>query len=741
MNMLFTGIFNYPLSVLKNISLQITLAPVIPVKAGIQELAEANQKVVCQAAGPSCVGRLIAALLLLFCASLTFAQSPGSLFTYVTEGAVHLRWNAPVQRSYTGFYVERQAVGGTWQRLNQKAVTQVRDVAEIRRLLGYNAEAFLTFFDPKLKTIDAAQFNKVMGDEIARNLIQLFSVKIPQFGEVLGEIYRDRDVQSGTAFNYRIIGEIDGQTLTWAQTKAPVTHGQPDRIPVPQELQGEGIDSTALLTWAHNAEFSRSGELVGYRVYRAVDPSGPFELESIDTVIPTKIDGKLPSYLYANDYLINGTPYWFKITGVNVLGFESAFSETIKVIPKDEVPPKPPTGFKGRLQVESSLLQWKPNLEPDLEGYRLYRSVDASGPYEIVWPKEEEPLTPMISHVDKDVPEGSTFWYQVTAVDFSGNESRPSDAIQIFREDVTPPAQVQEVKAVAVGEGKDKGVHLSWAANNEKDLQGYLVERTTRVEGKGEDAKVTTDFYVETSNPLQETRYIDPVPEDSESRYAYRIVAVDQVWNRSEPSETVIAQMPDIVPPTRPALAYVRLEKDKVHIGWSPNVEEDLAGYQLSRALKEGDFSNVNQELIGPSQANYFDRPKESNRVYRYRLTALDETGNVSEPSKILSVKVLDLVGPDAPAIDRIEVEDNGLALFWTSKERKDIETLILYRTQGKGSKEKIISYLAPDTEEFLDTEVENEQSYTYFLRATDERRNLGEQGKSGTGLFKVEGD
>jgi hypothetical protein len=83
----------------------------------------------------------------------------------------------------------------------------------------------------------------------------------------------------------------------------------------------------------------------------------------------------------------------------------------------DEVPPAIPSGLvsvTGDGQVD---LVWNPCLEPDFAEYRVYWSSTATGPYE-----------PMAStraprYTDYDVDNGVTYFYAVTAVDHTGNES------------------------------------------------------------------------------------------------------------------------------------------------------------------------------------------------------------------------------------------------------------------------------------------------------------------------------
>jgi len=673
----------------------------------------------------------IALLALLVLPAVAWGQ--GSLFTHSTTGAVHLRWNAPLGEPYQGFHVERQLGGGAWERLTEAPVTPIYDVALIEALLGADAQSFLTFFETGSARISPAEFDRVTGDPFARGMIQLFSVKFPNMGEVLGEIYRDRNLEPGAKARYRVLILRSGGESVWAQSARDVIQGSADEVPVPEELAGEGAEQSARLTWQHDAALSSSGSLVSYNVYRAEAPSGPYHVASIDPVIPTKVNGAYPEFLHIDRYLENGVPYWFRITGLNVLGFESAPSEVIKVIPKDGTPPPPPENFRARLHGEGVMLRWDPVSVPDLEGYRVYRADDPDGPYEPIWPVGEEPVIPRISTIDDGVPEGAVFYYGVVAVDTSQNESRLSDRVQLFREDLTPPAQVQNLRAQAVDTGDTPGVHLTWDANGESDLRGYLVERTTRVSDGEEGVEVDDRFFAENNVPLTEPGYIDPVPVDSPSRYAYRLVAVDQAWNRSEPSEIVIARMPDKLPPSRPFMRHVRMAKGKVEVAWQANVDDDLAGYRVHRSVDDQNFTALFKEPV--TGLEHFDEDGELQQVYHYRVTALDVTGNESEPSQSLSVKFRDDQAPDAPAVTQVEVVDAGLRVTW-GPVAQDVTGITLYRAQGQGG-ERVRSYLGADAREFIDTEVEDGVQYRYLLRVSDAQENLSEPGVAKSAVFE----
>jgi fibronectin type 3 domain-containing protein len=72
-------------------------------------------------------------------------------------------------------------------------------------------------------------------------------------------------------------------------------------------------------------------------------------------------------------------------------------------------------------------LSWSINVEPDLAGYRVYRAEQEGVRGALLTPE----LLPSPAYRDNSVQSGHRYWYTVTAVDRSGNESAPSLAVEI----------------------------------------------------------------------------------------------------------------------------------------------------------------------------------------------------------------------------------------------------------------------------------------------------------------------
>jgi hypothetical protein len=112
---------------------------------------------------------------------------------------------------------------------------------------------------------------------------------------------------------------------------------------------------------------------------------------------------------------------------------ESSDSPLAIVTPKDTFPPAAPQGIVAAIQPGATLgsvaveLSWSINVEPDLAGYRVYRGEQEGARGALLTPE----LLPSPAYRDNSVQSGQRYWYTVTAVDRSGNESASSLAAAV----------------------------------------------------------------------------------------------------------------------------------------------------------------------------------------------------------------------------------------------------------------------------------------------------------------------
>jgi hypothetical protein len=96
----------------------------------------------------------------------------------------------------------------------------------------------------------------------------------------------------------------------------------------------------------------------------------------------------------------------------------------------------------------------------------------------------------------------------------------------------------------------------------------------------------------------------------------------------------VIDRFPPGVP--QGLVAVAAAQEKSIDLSWEPDTEADLAGYIVYRAAASEAGASDWVRVSGPqplAAAAYRDLTVEAGRAYRYRVTAIDETGHESAPS------------------------------------------------------------------------------------------------------------
>jgi hypothetical protein len=178
-----------------------------------------------------------------------------------------------------------------------------------------------------------------------------------------------------------------------------------------------------------------------YRVYRGeIDPasadSATKDLSQAKWKTTLTLLASAPTDSYRDTAFDFGRTYLYAVRTVIPAGagtVESADSDPAIVTPRDIYPPAVPQGLvaaavrpdpNGPSEVD---LSWSINIETDLAGYRVYRSEQQGTPGQLI--TSDLLLSP--AYRDTSVQPGHLYWYSVTAVDRSGNESAPSAPVDV----------------------------------------------------------------------------------------------------------------------------------------------------------------------------------------------------------------------------------------------------------------------------------------------------------------------
>jgi hypothetical protein len=191
-------------------------------------------------------------------------------------------------------------------------------------------------------------------------------------------------------------------------------------LDIPHGVVAVGVDSYVDLTWAPVKTWIDGKPATGfieYNVYRGTD-KGRYDVTPLNKE-------PLKDTAYKDSAVVNNHTYYYIVRSVaNPVApwNESPDSAETSATPRKLTPPHVPTGLTVVPGVNRVFLTWNENKEADLAGYYVYRSTGVSKKYKRLTDK----IIDRTAFSDDTVESNVTYYYFVTAVDQSGNESAPS---------------------------------------------------------------------------------------------------------------------------------------------------------------------------------------------------------------------------------------------------------------------------------------------------------------------------
>lgn len=206
---------------------------------------------------------------------------------------------------------------------------------------------------------------------------------------------------------------------------------QPPVLASSPEVREDAI----VLRWeapAANVDDTRPANILGYNVYRSA--------RAQDAPAQTPLNQRpVNTTSFADQTFSFGEEYVYVVRAVS-LGtggepVESLNSNAVGASPLDTFPPAAPGGLTVAASPAPLRISifFAANQERDVAGYNLYRSTDSSQPLGS-WTKLNRNLLDRTTFQDEAVQSGQRYFYYVTAVDASGNVSKPSE----IQSDIVP---------------------------------------------------------------------------------------------------------------------------------------------------------------------------------------------------------------------------------------------------------------------------------------------------------------
>ena len=405
---------------------------------------------------------------------------------------------------------------------------------------------------------------------------------------------------------------------------------------------------------------------------------------------------------YLDSLAENYKTYWYKVEGFDYFGGISTTKQIVSGQGYDVIRMSPIVEYADQTEDNHAHIKWymPEEMEKLVDNYRITRSENDQGPYEIV-----------IDSIDKatkeiKIPLGTTQnHFRVEAVPYRG---KPVGSIPVFimGQDTIPPAVPEILSATIDSLGI---IELKWKSNTENDLWGYRIFKSNFDE---------QEYALMNSEIKKDTIYRDTVDINFNiENVFYKIYATDIRDNKSDFTAPVKLERPDIFAPGMAGIGKLEQKNDSIFISWKASASKDVVHHHIFRRAINLENSWT---LIGILENDkigtpFVDTGLDFGVPYAYTIIAYDDAGLKSDaatPKKITLHKPREVFDPNINVSYAYDEKNNEIKLSWDMREKDRIEHIIVYRgtTQNKLGKYKVL-----DAEEVMLTEMASSDEKLYY--------------------------
>ncbi len=390
-----------------------------------------------------------------------------------------------------------------------------------------------------------------------------------EVAQMAGLAYVDMEAYPNEKYLYKITSMVPKDVLEIQEGGVFVGLQDYEELPRPMDLAVIFFDGKSMLSWnyaIHNQIYN------SYFIERSMDGVRFERLNDLPLTTLNNSEKTDPLRMFYTDSITNGKTYYYRIRGKTPFGEVSPVSEVVLGSGEKQLAYVPHITSKYYEDDKTVLLEWEFMEEGNdlITGFELNRSDNVDGPYKVVV-KNIPPETRKVRY-DSLMP---TNYMTITALGKNGS-SRTSFPALVQPVDSVPPHKPKGFHGLVDSLGV---VTLSWEANTDEDILGY---RIFKGHNKNEEYSQIT------VSPHQAIIYYDSVSvKNLNSKVYYQLIAVDQRFNMSEPSEVLEIKKPDFIKPTQPVFKSYEIKEGKVHLTWANSSSEDVVKHQIYRREKD----------------------------------------------------------------------------------------------------------------------------------------------------------
>ena len=420
------------------------------------------------------------------------------------------------------------------------------------------------------RSIDGKSFKKITKDIV---------VPFQSDGKLIG--YYSDSIAKPDTYYYRVVGLTPFGVYGPSSDTIKVV--LKSAVESPFNLVLSVNSEKVIVTWSIN----ETKNISHYIVKRSNTPNGEFSIVG-------QVKGSAPTIWEDQKPLTSG---YYKVIAVSKSGSEGeSLSSFIQL--NDSTPPHEPIGLEGKCSnLGIATIQWKPNEEIDLLGYKVYKSNSKNG----TLVEATHNLLPKNIFIDSlDINNlNDTIYYKVVAVDRRYNASSFSSYIAIAKPDRIKPVSPVLLSA----QNSSRSVVLKWENSSSVDVANVLILK-----------RISSDTIVVGKVQSNVSTFIDTTVNSLGSTF-YLLRAVDKSGNISNFSNEVRVSNTNASNSNKLKLScnvQTRAEKIIVVLSWDSTENSIVRVYRSEgssfKLLKRGQFNQtfVDEEVRQGVEYSYF---------------------------------------------------------------------------------------------------------------------------------------
>jgi fibronectin type 3 domain-containing protein len=422
--------------------------------------------------------------------------------------------------------------------------------------------------------------------------------------------------------------------------------------------------------------------------------------------------------LFVDENVKQGTSYRYR---VEFLDYARAVLNTAErdVLIKDRKPPAPrkveTKAGDSEVKISWDYPEYSGNPDDIVVGFNIYRKTGTGGfekmNSEVILRQEE-----LKYRNDVSAKNDEGYSYYVTAADFIGRESAPSETITASPRDLTPPESPRGTQLIPE-EGK---ILITWEMNLELDLSHYDVYKSMAMHGeyKGiNTAPITGD----------QPRFVDAAVYSGPDYY-YKLKAIDKAGNESDFSTVVLGRPSDKTPPALPEGLTAKVSGRFVRLKWSAPQDRDLKGFHVYRHGVNEEFMRMtdlpqSRDTLVFNDEGYQGKGLVPGRSYTYGVASVDNASNESKKAEVRAT-IPDDEAPMPPLDSYVRhFGERFVEVSWQPSMSLDVQKYRVYRSEGD-KKAVLIIETRGVASSAVDTTVTSGRRYLYQVAALDSSGN-----------------